>query len=149
MLSRIESDPADKSHDIDSDAETELAVWSPPESPIPSVPRDHLAEAEEVSNFSLTARKGSSSNASPLRLSGAAAPTFGNLHSTPSIQRLPTRAQREIRRLQSHNAPGLRENEFPRTRTRRRVLNLREYDTDDDNHDRDDDDGSGRRRDSE
>ena len=141
MLSRVE--PLDLSSLFSSDTETVPAVWSPASSPnLLPIPREQLAETEDVQNFSMTARKGSSSNASPMPLRGAEASSVGPFRSTPV--ELPTRTQRELRRLQSFNTPGLRETAILNARRTRRQLyaNLDQDDEVTDQDEQDPDDGN-------
>ena len=135
MLSRLED-----SHMMDlstflSQAETEPAVLSLPESPIQLPPEegtDAEDEDEEVTNFSTRVRRGSGTDATPMR----------PIHcSTPTVSRPPANLPlRELKQLQPLNQPGLRESVLDpfRTRSRSRTRRRLRGDMDDEEEKRQD-----------
>ena len=129
---------------FDSDTETVARVVSDPSTPDPGVATTSGLQrgSNDVNNFSTTARRGSSDNASPMRLSrlqrdrspinreeerqsesdddeNSDDPADGDA-STPYVPYVAA-VRRELRRLADHNNPGLEETPSAR-RTRTRMV---------------------------
>ena len=125
LVNRMEGVDISRLFDPDSDAETEPADRSDTNSPQDGA-QAQIPDDDGLLNFSVTARKGSSSNASPMvfrtpmdrttHQSEAEVSDWGS-----AISEVPPATNRELRRLANFNNPGLRETTSYGPGARRRI----------------------------